>query len=151
MPQSYIFHSDRDIITLNLNINNVERGPEVWKMDLSTIQSLRFQESIEHLWPQWIQSVGDYDNMISWWEMVKYKIKQLTIETRRSLNLRKSTVDKYEKRIHEKKDSSESKHKHEYTDLKCKIEEYYNNQLNAVKIRSRVNNSKKVNVQQNSF
>ena len=71
---------------------------------MATIHSPQFQESIEYLWSTWKSKITDYTNILVWWEMVKYKIKQLTIETSRAINLSKSTVEKYEKRINEIKD-----------------------------------------------
>lgn len=123
---------------LDLDINKIERAPGVWKMNAATIQSVNFQESIEHIWPEWVQMIDDYDCIINWWEVVKCKIKQLSIEISRSLNPSKRTVDKNEKRINEIKDSNDPKHKHEYSCLKSKIEEFYENQLKAAKIRSRI-------------
>ena len=61
--------------------------------------------------------ITDYTNILVWWEMVKYKIKQLTIETSRAINLSKSTVEKYEKRINEIKDSNKYLDKNEVNNL----------------------------------
>ena len=54
------------------------------------------------------------------------------------MNPSKRTIDKYEKRINEIKDSNDPKHKHEYSCLKSKIEQFYENQLKAAKIRLRI-------------
>ena len=70
--------------------------------------------------------------------MVKYKIKQLTIETSRAINLSKNTVAKYEKRINDIKDSNKYSDKKEVTNLQKLIKDFYENQTNAAKIRSRI-------------
>ena len=62
-----------------------------------TIYSAQFRESIEHLWSIWKSKIPDYEDILVWREMVKDKIKQLTIETRCSLNLNKYTIAKSEK------------------------------------------------------
>ena len=105
---------------------------------MATIHSPQNQESIEHLWSTWKSIITDYTDILVWWEMVKYKIKQLTIETSRAINLSKSTVEKYEKRINKMKDSNKYLNKNEVNDLQRIVKEFYENQTNAVKIRSRI-------------
>ena len=36
-------------------------------------------------------TISDYENILVWWETIKYKIKQLTIEPSRTLNINKQT------------------------------------------------------------
>ena len=59
-------------------------------------------------------TISDYENILVWWEMIKYKMKQLTIETSRTLNTNKQTIAKYEKRIDEIKDSNKYLDKQEF-------------------------------------
>ena len=69
---------------------------------------------------------------------MKYKIKQLTIETSRYVNLSKRTVYKYEQRINDIKDTNKQLEKQELMYLKQKVQEYYDQQLSALKIRARI-------------
>ena len=71
--------SDHDIINIATNFSKIELGPGVWKMNVATIHSTQFQESIEYLWSTWKSKITDYTNILVWWELVKYKSKQLTI------------------------------------------------------------------------
>ena len=58
-------------------------------MNVATLGSTQFQESIETLWPCWKGSISQYSNITVWLEMIKYKIKQLTIEISRNININK--------------------------------------------------------------
>ena len=119
-------------------IRNVERGQGVWKMNVSTIKSKNFRESLECFWPIWAASIDESEHILTWWEIMKYKIKQLSIETSRYLNLSKRTVYKYEQRINDIKDTSKHLEKQELMYLKQKVREYYDQQLSALKIRARI-------------
>ena len=57
------------------DFTKTEKGPGVWKMDVATIYSAQFRESIEHLWPIWKSKIPDYEDILVWWEMVRHKIK----------------------------------------------------------------------------
>ena len=70
--------------------------------------------------------------------MIKYNIKQLTIETSRSINISKHTITKYEKRINEIKDSDNNLDKIEKHTLQKLIKDFYEKQAHAAKIRSRI-------------
>ena len=87
-------------------------------MNVKTIQSNIFREIIETLWPLWI--------------------KHLTIEVSKSLNITKCKFQKMEARLNEIKDSENNILKNQCKYLKQQIKEYYENQLEAAKIRSRI-------------
>ncbi|MEW8548721.1 MAG: reverse transcriptase family protein, partial [Candidatus Thiodiazotropha sp.] len=70
--------------------------------------------------------------------MIKYKVKQLTIEISKSLNISKTKFTKLENRLNEIKDSENTLLKYESTYLRQEIKEYYEKQLEAAKIRSRI-------------
>ena len=130
--------SDHDAIKLNVLFSQSARGPGIWKMNIKTIQSNIFREIIESLWPVWTTEIGLYDSPISWWENIKYKIKHLTIEVSKSINITKSKFLKIEARLNEIKDSQNNIVVNECKNLKQQIKEYYENQLEAAKIRSRI-------------
>ena len=107
-------------------------------MNAATITSALFRESFERLWPIWCETLHNYTTPLIWWEKIKYNIKQLTIETSKTLNDSKYKIKTYESRLNEIKDSSDNKDKNESLQLKQKINDYYEKQLMAVKIRSRI-------------
>ena len=45
----YFPYSDHDIVRLNSCFRQIQRGPGVWKMNIATIKSALFKESIERL------------------------------------------------------------------------------------------------------
>ena len=96
-------------------------------MNTATIFSAQFQETIENLWPIWKSTISDYENILVWWEMIKYKINQLTIERSRTLNINKQIFAKYEKRIDEIKDSNKYLDKQEFYTCKSKLKIFTRN------------------------
>ena len=107
-------------------------------MNTKTIFSIVFRESIETLWPIWSTEMDSYQNPIKWWESIKYKIKHLTIEISKSINISKNIFMHIEKRLNDIKGSTDKNLIRESEFLKQQIKEYYENQLQAAKIRSRV-------------
>ena len=45
--------SDHDIIYIATDFSKTDKGPGVWKMNVATINSAQFRESIEYLWATW--------------------------------------------------------------------------------------------------
>ena len=130
--------SDHDAITLQLDLSKSLKGPGVWKMNVNTIQSDTFRESLEKLWPNWVSRINEYENILIWWEMIKILVKQLTIEISKSLSINKHQLEQLENRLNEIKDSNNHMHKQESKILQNKIKLYYEKQTEAAKIRSRV-------------
>ena len=138
---SSVYHfpfSDNDIVNISTDFKKTDHEPGVWKMNVATIYSAHFQEGLENLWPIWKESISQYANITVWWEIIKYRIKQLTIEISRSLNINKHTISKYEKRIDEIKDSDKFLDKNEFLYLKEKIKDLYEKQTTAAMVRSRI-------------
>ena len=125
--------SDHDAISLEIDLTKKLRGPGTGKMNVNTIQSQVFRECIDNLWPCWASEINVYKTPIFWWEMVKYRIKQLTIEITKSFNISKTKFKKLENRLNEVKDSENALHKNECIYLKKKIKEYYERQLETLK------------------
>ena len=107
-------------------------------MNVKTIHSTYFCKSIETLWPIWAGDMTSYESPLTWWEVTKYKIEHLTIEISKSLNITKYKLKKMEARLNEIKDPENNILKQESITLKQQIKEYYENQLEAAKIRSRI-------------
>ena len=76
-------------------------------MNTKTIFSNIFRESIENIWQIWSSDIDSYQNPVAWWEIIKYKIKHLTIEISKSLNISKNKFRQIEKRLNEIKDSDD--------------------------------------------
>lgn len=121
--------SDHDAINLEIDLTKNLRGPGIWKMNVNTILSQVFRECIDNLWPCWASEINVYENPIFWWKMVIYRIKQLTIEISKSLNISQTKFMKLDNRLNEIKDSENALHKNERIYLKQEIKEYYEKQL----------------------
>ena len=130
--------SDHDAILLQLDLAKTLKGPGIWKMNANTIQTDTFRETMEKIWPIWVSSINNYDNILTWWEVIKIRIKQLTVEISKSLNINKYKLEKLEKRLNTIKHSDKNIHKQESKNLQNKIKQYYEKQTEAAKIRSRV-------------
>ena len=101
IKSSSVYHllfTDHAIVYMNTDFKKTVHGPGVWKMNVATIYSAQFQEGLENLWPIWKESISQYANITVWSEIIKYRIKQLTIEKSRTLNINKHTISKYEKK-----------------------------------------------------
>ena len=105
--------SDHDAIRIDIDMLQCKRGPGIWKMNTKTIFSTSFRESLEKLWPIWSSEIDSYHNPTEWWEIIKYKIKHLTIEISKSLNVSKHKFIQIEKRLNEIKDSDDNNLKRE--------------------------------------
>ena len=123
---------------LHLDLEKCSKGPGIWKMNANTIQSNIFRESLEKLWPGWVHRIDDYDDILTWWDMIKILLKHLTIDISKSMNIKNHTIEQLEKRLNSIKDSDKNIHKQECKNLKKTIKQYYEKQTEAARIRSRV-------------
>ena len=48
------------------NFFKTEQGPGVWKMNVATIHSAQFRESITYLWSTWKSNIADYRDILIW-------------------------------------------------------------------------------------
>ena len=135
---SRICFSDHDAVVLHLDLEKCSKGPGIWKMNANTIQSNIFRESLEKLWPGWVRRIDDYDDILTWWDMIKILLKHLTIDISKSMNIKKPTIEQLEKRLNSIKDSDKNIHKQECKNLQKTIKQYYEKQTEAARIRSRV-------------
>ena len=81
--------SDHDMVTTKLKIDEIERGPGIWIMNLNTIKSNQFQTAFRLCWEKWKGEKGSFSNILHWWDTVKMRIKSLTMEVSTTLNLQK--------------------------------------------------------------
>ena len=83
----YIVKCDIDIVpctdhrgvSIEINSDEIERGPGRWQMNDNVIKSERYRNMFEELWPMWLENKTTYKNVREWWVDVKVKIKELTI------------------------------------------------------------------------
>ena len=96
-------------------------------MNANTTQTDTFRETMEKIWPIWVSGINNYDNIFKWWEIIKIRIKQLTIEISKSLNINEYKLEKLGKRLNTIKHSDKNIHKQESKNLQNRIKQYYEN------------------------
>ena len=135
---SYFPYSDHDGVHIKLNLNEPERGPGMWKMNGSVIQSDIFKNILESFWGKWKQQKHIFVNKLEWWEETKVKIKSLAIEVSKKLNITEKQIKEWEKQL-DTLDGEDLEEGDKKLDLQNKIKKYYDTKSEAARIRSKVN------------
>ena len=93
--------SDHDICTVKVKIEDIERGPGIWVMNLNTIKSETFISAFNTWWPTWKNQINRFETIQEWWEVTKTKIKILTIDISKQINKgkNKSNIENLEKAL----------------------------------------------------
>ena len=132
--------SDHDLVLSKLKLDEIERGPGLWAMNVNTIKTDEFRNAFTTFWESWKNTQNNYENVREWWDITKTKIKFLTMEISKTLNKKLNDI----KNLENKLDMLKSKeHQSENTErliaeTEFKIKTYYENKTEAAKIRSRV-------------
>jgi hypothetical protein len=71
--------SEHDGVIMTLKVSEPERGPGLWKMNNTVIQTDLFKHIFESFWNKWKLQKNEFKNKLEWWEQTKIKIKSLTI------------------------------------------------------------------------
>jgi len=70
--------SDHDFVLLNLNVHTTERGPGLWVFNNLLLQNTDFCKAINDTINQSVNCPFYNDNMLVWWDNLKYKMKKLS-------------------------------------------------------------------------
>ena len=86
--------SDHDICTVKVKIEDIERGPGIWVMNLNTIKSETFISAFTTWWPwpTWKNQINRFESIQEWWEVTKTKITILTIDISKQINKGKKKI-----------------------------------------------------------
>ena len=132
--------SDHNVVSIKIKLDDIQRGPGIWVMNLNTIKSDLFKNTFQTWWESWKNENVKYSDLREWWDITKTKIKKITIETSKILNKsrNKNDIKNLEKQLEDLK----SKHHNnsdsaKITDIENIIKNHYINQAEAAKIRSR--------------
>jgi hypothetical protein len=71
---------------MTLKVSEPERGPGLWKMNYTVIQTDLFKHIFESFWNKLKLQKNNFKNKLEWWEQTKIKIKSLTIGVSNKLN-----------------------------------------------------------------
>jgi len=55
-------------------------GPGLWKLNTSVLQNEDYIKLITDFWITWRRSQNNFDSLSEWWELGKFKIKELSID-----------------------------------------------------------------------
>jgi hypothetical protein len=123
---------------MTLKVSEPERGPGLWKMNNTVIQTDLFKNIFESFWNKWELQKNEFENKLEWWEQTKIKIKSLTIGVSKKLNITETKLKIWETTL-EKLVESNSDNKNEISELRGNIKGYYEKKAEASRIRSKVN------------
>ncbi len=71
--------SDHSMVNMKMRISETEHGKGIWKMNAKILESELFRKSFINLWSVWKQQKCEYNNLRTWWDLGKKKIKDLCI------------------------------------------------------------------------
>ena len=73
--------SDHCAVLFSFSIPDViPPGPGLWKLNISILQDAEYSKLITDFWLNWRRSQNYYPSLSDWWELGKFKIKNLTIQ-----------------------------------------------------------------------
>ena len=72
-------HSDRDKVTIKLDLSEIERGPGLWKINNSYLHDPDYVKEITRMWYLHQYNKTENDNLNGWWEEGKTRIKEISI------------------------------------------------------------------------
>jgi hypothetical protein len=104
--------SDHDGVIMTLKVGEPERGPGLLKMNYTVIQTYLFKHIFESFWNKWKLQKNNFKNKLEWWEQTKIKIKSLTIDASKKLNITETKL-------------KISDNKNEISELRGNIKGYY--------------------------
>ena len=69
--------SDHDYVYCNFHTDTAKRGPGVWKLNNTILKHSLFKDKFKAFWSDWQQQRARFDNIQTWWDLGKIKIKSL--------------------------------------------------------------------------
>ena len=82
-------HSDHTKVTIKLDLSEIERGEGIWKINNSHLHDPEYDEEITRMWYSHQFRKTDNDNINSWWEEGKTRIKEIRLNFSKHKNREK--------------------------------------------------------------
>ena len=95
--------SDHSAITLSLNgVEDSSRGPSFWKFNASLINDQVYCDLLHTNFKEWLEEFNEVVDRRVLWDLLKYKIRQLTINySKIKSRSRKAKVNELERKFRE--------------------------------------------------
>ena len=73
--------SDHDLVAIDMTPPEppTPRGPGYWKMNNSLLKNEEFKELIKNFWVAWRERKNEYANLLIWWDLGKYFLRETII------------------------------------------------------------------------
>ncbi|VDI28341.1 Hypothetical predicted protein, partial [Mytilus galloprovincialis] len=75
--------SDHDLVSFKLKLDEIQRGPGIWIMNINTIKSEEFNNALKIWWETWKNEKRKFAKIQDWWDMwdvTKSQINKVTME-----------------------------------------------------------------------
>ena len=132
-------YSDHDAISLRLNTENIERGPGLWKLNASILENSEYLEIISKFWITWKREIDKFDSKKQLWDLTKRKIKTISMDFCKEQSKKYARIKNIENKIQKLKNEINFETNPLYNKLSNEINQFYEMQANAARIRSKAN------------
>ena len=134
--------SDHQCVYLEIDLPwGVERGPGLWKFNVSLLQREAFCTGVEELWCNWRHEKGGFSLLSNWYEAGKVRLRRFAVDF--SCNLAQENGDKFaglnsrltdlERRVQRGENLSALLDK-----ARAELEEFLSHQAQGAKLRAQV-------------
>jgi exonuclease III len=134
-------YSDHDAVNVKIKTDDVERGPGIWKMNTTVINTPDFENALHTLWKIWCKEIHTYTSKKCWWELTKVKIKQLCYSIAKQQHTSNAKLAQLECKIQNIRLKGANCTEEETCKLNTLIKQVqaaYDKKAEAAKVRSRV-------------
>ena len=131
---SFAPYTDHSAINMIVNIDEIKRGPGIWKMNSSILVDQNYIEGITSLWTKWQNKKDSYADKKRWWDLGKRHIKSYSI----SYSKEKSMVNKCNLTEIEEKIDLMKKANADYERLQKQYEDLFSIKSKGARVRSRI-------------
>ena len=136
---SVIGFSDHNAITIRLTESLTVRGPGRWICNNESLKDQDCINRVENFWRFWKTKKCKLDNIIDWWEMGKYKIKEILREYGvEKANSKKTQRDKLQKQYFRLIEKSNNNNHELLNEIKSNLKAYEIEEWEKAQVRTRI-------------
>ena len=128
--------SDHSLVTFKLRISTIKKGPGYWKMNSTLIDSDLFKKAFKSMWEDWQSHMDKYENLNTWWDIGKAKIRELA--TWCSIKLKQDKTKLINELEYSLSHNDKNKNTNSIESNRRKLKQLYEEIGNGLQVRSRV-------------